>query len=246
MRTFFIILLSTLPAFGADDLDIGNPRLAKHTLLPIVGYQYLNGQQRGVDWDMTFRTYQQDGFADSTFYYNGKFRGEDDLEPPVLGLLYRYRFDEMIVLQASAVVIQDRARFVYPLTLDFFGFTRRDEIVVERGNTSWLNIGAAYDFKTPLTWITGLAQVDVGFATRNIQRHNAIAEGQGADIKVTILEDENMFTVRGGLDFTLWKNDNLILQGGLNYSQFFPIETEVDPFGGLGWRFSVFPVWSGE
>lgn len=246
MRTLFIILAATLPAFGADDLDIGNSRLAKHTLLPIVGYQYLNGEQRGIDWDLSFRTDQGFGYADSTFYYDGSFRGSEDLEPPTLGLLYRYRYDDKILFQGSAVVVQDRARFTYPLILEFFGFTQRDQIVIERSNTTWLNVGGGYEFKTPLSWITGLAQLDLGYAFREVKRDRAVSERQGSSLKVKILEDENMFTVRGGVDLTLWKNNNLLLQGGLSYAQFFPMESEADPFGGFGWRFSVFPVWSGE
>jgi len=226
---------------AADDFEIGSSRSARHTILPIVGYQYQNGVQTGLDWDVTFQTTGEFGFEDSTFHHSGSFRNTDDLEPPILGLLYRYRLNEKMLLQGSAIVIQDRSRREYPVTFEFFGFTQRHQFSIERRNSNWLNAGGAYEFDTPLNWLSGIAQLDLGMAFREIRRESTMMVDA---YELKLVEDEKLFTVRGGVDMTLWKDDNLIMQFGFNYAQFIPMETDADPYGGLGWRFSVFPVWS--
>lgn len=247
MRTFIILLAAAIPAFAANNPDLGNSKQARHTLLPIVGYQYLNGEQRGIDWNLDFHTGENSGFPDSVFHYSGSYRDEDDFSPPALGLLYRFRYNERLLFQASGVVLQDRKNFSYPMFYQFFGFTARTRIEVERRNTSWLNCGAAYEFNTPLKWLTGLAQIDLGYAFRDIIRQrNDLENDNSSSFNVKIVEDDKMFSLRGGVDMTIWRQENLILQLGVSYAQFFPIENDVDSFGGFGWRFSVFPVWSGK
>ncbi len=246
MRTLIIILAVTLPAFGADNIDIGSSRQARHTLLPIVGYQYLNREQRGLDWSYNFQVGEEFGYTDSTLFFSDSYRAEDDFKPPVLGLLYRYRLNEQIALQASAAIIQDRANFTYPMIYEFFGFTVRNQISIERKNTNWLNGGVAYEFTTPLSWLSGLAQIDLGYAFRSIKREKSNFDYEGSTLKTTWIEDDKLFTIRGGVDMALWNSENLLLQGGISYAQFFPMESKADPYGGFGWRFSVFPVWSAK
>jgi hypothetical protein len=242
LRTLLALLLLTLPALAADTEDFGNAREAKHTILPIVGYQFANDEDRGIDWERIFLG--GSGFPDTVVVFSGSAQAKLSTKSPVLGALYRYRMNDRFQIEGSMTVIQDRTSFVYPVHTEFYGFLIRSSIKITRQNTAQVAGGACYTFDTPYPWLTGLAQFGAGYAWRDIEYSWGQGEATGIIATIDPLDASKMMTVRGGVDFSIWSDQSLLLQGGMNYTQFIPMDTDAKPFGGIGWRFSVFPLWS--
>lgn len=243
LRVLLVLLAAAAPALATEGELMPGARNAQHVILPFVGYQYLNGEQRGVDWRFDYVTGGY-GLPDSILHFEASPRAERDIKTPVLGLMYRYRFHGDFQVEAAASLLQDRALFTYPVVTDYFGYQFSDSIKVQRRNTTTLTAAACYAFRTPYSWLSGALNFGGGRAWRSIEASWDDGGYSDAYRSFTLLDADQMWVLKGGVDLSFWSGDNLLLQGGLSYTNYFPVDSKLDPFGGIGWRFSVFPIWS--
>ena len=223
-----LILPGWARAEGAKD--------ARHLLLPFIGYQFMNGEQVGAGYNYT----QRDPYnPDTLLVYSGSYAGERSVKSPVFGLLYRYRFNDQIHFEGSLAIVNDGKTLKYPVAIQYYNFNvTRSEVTVQRRNTAMASAGASYDLPIPKEWLGATVRAGVGYAWRKIKVKSSLPN---AILNAT--DAERMLTARAGIDVTFWSQSFLVLQGGVSYTRFMPTNG-VDPFGGTGWQFSVFPVWS--
>jgi hypothetical protein len=224
-----LILPGWLRAEGAKD--------ARHLLLPYIGYQFMNGEQVGASFYYSTRDSYN---PDTLLVYSGSYAGERSVKSPVFGLLYRYRFNDRIHFEGSLATANDGKTLKYPVAIQYYNFNVISwELTVQRRNTVMASAGASYDLPIPKEWLGATLRAGVGYAWRKVKVKSSLP-----DATLNFSDAERMLTAKAGIDVTFWSQSFLVLQGGVSYTRFMPTKSGVDPFGGIGWQFSVFPVWS--
>ncbi len=238
MRAFilFIILAVTVtsatPSF-AEDKESPSMRNSRHVIMPFVGYQMMNGEQVGYDYESYLI------FPDTTI--SESRRVDRDSQYPVVGAAYRYNFKPPFFAELSLGVILNGETITHAGSYTIWTFPVRFNIATSRSNTYIAAISGAGSFNLPVKWLTADVHAGVGYAWRDINVNPSL-EFMKPDIK--IVDTEQMLQVNGGFSLNLWRNDLISLKGGLHYTQYLPLDSDIDPFGGIGWQFSLFPVWS--
>ncbi len=233
-----IILLLAQFAIAAD-ADIPGSNGARHMILPYVGYQTLDGEEIGYDY-----SYQ---YYDDIFngFHNVDTSGtlERNTNAAVLGLLYRYTPSSLYYGEFSLYTIHDGKNLDHNIRyiLDYGGFnyTQRTTVEVTRSHTKVAEMNFALTPPTSLNWLTIAIRIGGGYAWREI-KHTSKFENE----VVSIPDSDAMYVIKGGLNLTVWSKKNFIIEGSMFYSNFFDVDGNNDPFGGLGWRVSLFPIWS--
>jgi hypothetical protein len=239
MKQARAVLLTALLLCSAGTVYGGGAREAKHLILPVLGYQSLNGEQIGVDY--TAWIYLQ--LFDSTIVVNSSRRSERDARAPMFGLLYRYSPNRQYFGEVTIGVIHDKTTFGYKVEIPVYNFTSVVNTSVSRSNTTILNLDGGYRFQLPVKWVEPAARLGVGYAWRSVKFISPDDPSNTFQITSRIHDAANMLAARAGLDVTLWKESALVATGSLYYQQFYPSGVNTDPFGGFGWRMSFFPVW---
>jgi len=243
LRIALALLLAVAPAFAQDGEIVSSSRNAKHLITPFVGYQALNGEERGLSYAVDIN---DPSFPDTTFHFAGSFKGERNANPPVLGIAYRYLATPKMQVEGTFSFLQDKTDFEYPVVLDFYGFRQQRNIAVHRTNMTALNLDGLYfhSFQEPFSWLGGAARLGVGYAWRDITTSWVFNAVSGVNSAIDVKDADQLFSVRAGCDLFFYKTDNLVFQGGMSYAQYFPMGSDLSSFGGFGWRVSVFPIWS--
>ncbi len=241
--TRLLLLSVALPALALEADTVSGARDATQLLVPFVGYQFLNSEQRGVDYGLVIN---DPNFPDTTFRFSGSFRETRSFKAPALGLAYRYRIAPRMYVEGMFSVLQDRASFKTPLLLNFYAILRNTPITEERSNTTTLGADFLYGFDTPYPWLTGNVRAGFGWAWRTV-KVDWLWQNQYNDFvksSVTTIDADQMWSARIGVDGTLWKVNNLLVQGGITFTEYFPVGKSAGSFGGIGWRVGFFPMWS--
>jgi hypothetical protein len=242
LRFLIALLLAATPALASDNDTIPGAREARHLIIPFIGYQVLNGEQRGVDYMLAFVLPS----PDTTLNYNGSSRGQNDIKAPVLGLAYRYMLNQRWHLEGTISFIEDHTERTYPVILEVYGYLQNRNIRVQQGNTTALTADVCYVFDTPYKSITAAGRIGAGWAWRSVTAlwEQPLTGVTGVKQSLKAFDPERLWSVRAGVDLVLWSETNLLIQGGVSYTQFIPINSDAKSFGGVGWRFSFFPIWS--
>ncbi len=236
----FVILALTLSfassAFAADD-ENPNMRQSRHVIMPFIGYQVLNGEQVGYEYESYVPQYLF--FSDTTISASRKI--ERDSHSPVIGAAYRYNFMPPFFAELSLGVMLNGETIVHAGSYEIWTYPVRFNIGSSRSNTYVAAVSGAGSFNLPLKWLTADVHGGVGYAWREI-KVNPSLEFMKPDIE--LYDTAQMLRVNGGFNLNLWRGDIIAITGGLQYTHFIPLDTGIDSFGGMGWQFSLFPVWS--
>ena len=232
-------LLAALILLSAGAARGEGAREARHLILPILGYQSLNGEQTGLDY--TARIYMQ--LFDSTIVVSSSTSGERDVRAPMFGLLYRYSPNQLLFGELTMGVIHDKTTFGYKVEIPIYNFTSVVNTSVSRSNTTIVNLDGGCRVRLPIKWVEPALRAGVGYAWRDVKFVAPDDPTNTFQITSHIHDAGSMLAARAGLDVTLWKESALVATGSLYYQQFYPSGENSNAFGGMGWRMSFFPVW---
>ncbi|MBM3328811.1 MAG: hypothetical protein FJY67_04950 [Calditrichaeota bacterium] len=247
MRPLIVVLLSAMPVMAATGDTIPmEARQARHLIVPFIGYQIQEDEMIGAGFELS---QSSPLFPDTTFHWSGHYSATNESRTPALGLSYRYRILDPLFIEATFGVIQDQKKFTYKAVLPVYDFAARYTIEVDRGNTTFLSAGGAYQLPTGLGWLGAGIKAHIGYAWRTVKTSKGGTTNQGGTVTTANFyadDAESMLSVGGGLEGTLWRGDLLLVRAGINYTQFLPQNGPGDPFGGIGWQVGLFPIWGGR
>ncbi|MCF7811263.1 hypothetical protein K9N50_09790 [bacterium] len=244
----FSIVFVTLPVKAADD-NIRGARYAPHLILPLLGYQSIDNEMSKFDYDIHFKIVIEN--IDSLeMYRDSSETFERSRKSPMLGFTYRFRPNHSLNIDATFAMLHDAATFKYKASFPIFDYsTETYEMTIKRSNMLFGALDLGYNIPLPMKWF-GLSIIGgAGYAYRKIESEDIHQSGQigniyiEADIVNTNEQADGILFYRGGFDLSLWKSDNLIIQGSIFYTQYQPSDSEIDPFGGIGWKLCLFPIW---
>lgn len=240
-----IILLAIFMALPADlqaqvnmvDQQTKGARYSRHLILPFLGYQSMNGEKTSFGYFTSF-TFQH---PDTTFTFQDDIPGERDVRAPSFGLTYRLRLSHQLNLDASFAVIHDGITQQYDAKVTTYGYTVLYPLYLRRSNTMITTFGAGYNVPLPkqLQFLGINVWGSAGFAWRNIE----VTNNNDIDITTSHTTANRMMVGRIGAEAMLWNGNMMMLMGSVFYGQFIPTDSDIDPFGGIGWSLALFPMW---
>jgi len=244
---FFIALL-TLPAKAAED-NIRGARYAPHLILPLLGYQSIDNEMINLTYNVYFKIVIEN--IDSLeMSYEGSETTEHSFNSPMLGFVYRFRPNHNLNVDATFAMLHDAASFKYIASFPIFEYsTETLEMTVKRSNTLFGALDVGYNIPLPMKWLGVSVSGGSGYAYHKIEsedHHEKSTNGNIsviADVVNTNKQNDGMLLFRGGLDLSFWKNNHLIIMGSVFYTQYQPSNSDKDPFGGIGWKLCLFPIW---
>jgi len=251
----FMIALFATPGWTAEGDKVLGTRYARHLVLPILGYQTMDGEQKDFYYQIDLRVDIRSAgiLLDTSLVSDSTIIRERSISAPMFGLIYRFRPSHQLNCDLTLAVIHDGYSEKYRLSAEVLeGYTEFYELSVSHGNTTWGNIDIGYNVPIPIKWLGLAVNGGGGYAWRRIMVRNDFEDfsSQVGWLKISTYpkkkEDMFMAAARGGIDMTIWKQDMMIIMGSIFYTQFFPADTDIDPFGGFGWRMAFFPMWSGH
>jgi len=213
---------------------------SKHSVIPYLGYQVLEGGM--VGYDLTFKVTGQRYFADTTVVSHEE--RAHDTHAPVVGIAYRYSPIPMVFGELSTGVMLDKSDFSYKAVVDFYGFKQQYEIKVAQSHTYFLGADIAGYYDLPYNFRVGL-RGGGGYVWRELSMSSNVP-ATGADVTLVVSNPDKMYKVRGGADVMFHRNGILMVEGSFQYTLFIPTDSKQTSFGGLGWQFSLFPLWYGK
>jgi len=239
------VMLCAPPARSAEE-EVSS-RNSRHLLLPMMGYQTMDSEQMEFSYQAVFNVHF--GGLDTTFYADSSISRERSVDKPMFGLIYRFRLTHQLDFDFTFAVIQDGESQSYTSVIDLWGYKQTEQMSVSRGNTSFGALDVGYNLPVPLKFLGLSVNGGVGYAWRRIKENNnkTISDVGGTYTLTTSHKDaDSMYMLRGGASFSLWKQNEMIVIGSVFYTRFIPTVSDIDPFGGIGWRIMIFPVWSGK
>ncbi len=241
--TAFLLIVSAEPAI-AEDNNVTSRR-SRFLFLPLLGYQSMDGEQIGFNYNF----YQEvSSFGmDTISTASGTENRERNVRVPMFGLMYRFRPNYQLNCDATLAIIHDGTSNKYRIDILFFKRTTSLEVRISRGNTVLGMLELGYNIPLPgslmgvnMKWLGLSVSGGLGYALRSIKVHN---DYQNV-LTINHKNSESMLSMRFSGDLTLWRQDQLVIMGSLFYTRFIPSDSDIDPFGGVGWRMAVFPIWS--
>jgi len=254
-RFFFVIIIAVLtiglglsPAQAAKKKkDIMQTRRARHIILPLIGYQGMNGEK--IDFSYNCVIHVDWAGLDSTFLSDSTISRERSVEAPMFGLIYRYRPSYDLNCDLTLAVIHDGQSWSHNVIMDVYGNSQILPISISRGNTVFGSVEIGYNLPIPIRWFGLSVNGGLGYAYREIKVHNPwvtfSTQSGTVNLNTENNDAESMLMLRFGGELVLWKQNQMVILGSLYYSQFIPTNDDTDPFGGIGWKMSFFPIWSG-
>jgi len=203
-------------------------------IIPFIGYQQMNGEKIGFEYHDDYFDY----ISGTTVEVSDNGSRELDINVPELGISYRYKPHKLFNGELTLSYIMDKEIVEYSAYFEVFGYAVTQRLEVTRKNTLLTNASFIFNFPTKSDRWKPSLKLGGGYATRNITM-----SGQSQD-KVIIPDAENMYVARGALEISFWKNKNFLIDGSIHYTMFIPTDSDLDSFNGIGWRVSIFPMWS--
>ena len=240
-----ILALNTGVIRAQEEIEDVGSRQSRHLILPMMGYQTMDAEKMGFSYNAALHVH----FAgiDTVFTSNDSYQRERNVNKPVFGLVYRFRPNYQFNCDLSFAVIHDGESQVYETVIDLWGYPQVEKMSVSRGNTTFGSVDIGYNLPIPVKFLGLAVSGGVGYAWRNIKSKNDrhIADATGTYTLTTDQTNaESMYMLRAGAELSLWKGNQMVVMGSLFYSQFIPTDDAIDPFGGLGWKLMIFPIWS--
>ena len=216
--------------------------------LPFIGYQSVIDEQVGASFYLT-------GVPPPPLKTQFVIQGGDSLErttnAPVIGMAYRYRPLQNIWAEAAFGLILDGETMIYqmsiPVQYGSYSQVQTTELIVSRSNTMFGKL----DFIGQLpaipkwNWLSSGIRVGMGYGAREIKKSSPLASGGGVTyFELNTMDAEQFFTYSIGVNLAFWRENMLLIEGSAFYTRFLPYNSDSDPYGGIGWQFSVFPIWS--
>lgn len=238
MKFLPIIILLLAPFTFAEEVDVPGSLGARHMILPFVGYQALDGEEIGYQYsdkyyDPIFDTYNEIEITGTN---------ERNTNAAVLGLLYRYTPSTLFFGELSLYSIHDGKNLTHNIRYtrdEEIDYTYRTFVKVSRSHTRVAEFNLALTPPTTLKWLSAAIRIGGGYAWREI------TSTTGSQSETVIIPDsDSIYLVKGGINLTFWSKKNFIIEGSVFYTNFYDASGDNDPFGGLGWRISLFPIWS--
>jgi hypothetical protein len=244
----FFITLFALPVRAAED-NIRGARYAPHLILPLFGYQSINDEMIKFTYDVYFKIVMEN--IDSLeMNYEGSETFERSVKTPMLGFVYRFRPNHSLNVDATFAMLWDAATFNYKVSFPILDYsTVLLERTVNRSNSLFGALDLGYNIPMPIKWLGVSVIGGAGYTYRKIEskdHHEESTIGNiyvKADVVNTNKKIDGMLLIRGGLDLSFWKSDHLIIMGSVFYTQYRPSNSDIDPFGGIGWKLCLFPIW---
>lgn len=240
------------PAVAAKD-KVPTTRGARILFLPLFGYQNMNDEQIIVAYHGFYKLVMQNIDSVSAVYDSSEVR-ERSVRAPMFGLVIRFRPNSLINVDATCAIIQDRFSYVYEALIPILDYsTQVLPMSVTRKNTIFGAIDLGFNVPLKDMKLLGLTlNVGAGYAYRSIEAEDYYLRQSYANIE-TLFDFKNknknadrMLLYRGGVDISFWFRNNLKILWSIFYTQYHPLEKEIDPFGGIGWKICLFPIWSGR
>jgi hypothetical protein len=224
--------------------DVGS-RQSRHLILPMMGYQAMNSEKTNFSYNAMLHVH----FAgtDTVFYANGDYQHERNVDKPMFGLVYRFRPNYRLNCDLTLAMIHDGESQVYETVIDLWGYKQVEQLIVTRGNTTFGSVDVGYNLPLPVKFLGLAVSGGVGYAWRNIKSKNDrhVADASGTYLLTTKqLNAESMYLLHAGAELSLWKGNQMVVMGSIFYAQFIPTDDAIDPFGGMGWKLMIFPIWS--
>ncbi len=241
--TAFLLIVSAEPA-NAEDSNVTSRR-SRFLFMPLLGYQSMDGEQIGFNYDFLYEWSY--GGLDTIFTASGTKNSERNVRAPMFGLMYRFRPNYQLNCDATLAIIHDGTSNKYRIDVSYFGRTIPYDVTISRGNTILGMLELGYNIPLPaslmginMKWLGLSVSGGLGYALRSVKVYNDNQSLLTIDHK----NSESMLSLRFGGDLTLWRQDQLVILGSLFYTRFIPSDSDIDSFGGVGWRMAIFPIWS--
>jgi len=222
---------------NADAGEFKDTRGAKHMIIPFIGYQTLDGEEVGYIYSDIFYDFLNDTLVD----IEAAGSGERNVYVPELGITYRYMPADLLTAELSLSAIHDQDKLEYQIHYEVNEISEKSRISVQRKNTIFTSLSLIVNFRTNVNWLAPSIRLSGGYAWREIS-----VKTHGYRDHASVSDANEFYIVRGGIDLSIWSNNNFLIEGSLYYTQFIPTDSDVDPFGGIGWRIGVFPIWSAK
>jgi hypothetical protein len=245
-----IVILALSFLGNPDTSSAEGARNARHVFLPFIGYQTMTGEQVGVDYTAGVGIVT----LDTVIYAKATHSGTRYKRAPMFGVLYRYIPNERYYGEAMLAVIHDKSSRSYPFEVPLYNFVVRSRFGVERSNTTIGTLEFVNNLHSPANWLGLGVRGGVGMSLRRTRVTPPAAAGNEITVNARVRDAERMYIGRLGLDFTIWNGAQLVATGSVFYTRFIPVggdtdpiipgPADPDPFGGMGWRLSFFPIWS--
>ena len=229
--------VSALDPTGSESLPMA--RDARHTIMPFIGYQILDGEQ------MRFKL--SDSFFDPVsltfFSVDEDQQFETNAKSPEIGIIYRYKTPlNMLMMEAGVSLIHDAENYKRSYIIQFRDYTDSGSIIINHKNTMVYSLAMIVSVPTGLRWLTSNLSVGGGYAKRDINASLGFEPGPNTSFEIS--DSKELLMTRIGLEFALWNKEKFLTKGSIYYSNMSPLDDRNDAFGGIGWSFGFFPIWS--
>jgi len=234
-----IIFAGSLQAAPNSDLTtMPLAKGARHTLMPFVGYQILEGEQMGFKFSV--EVFDPVSFVLVTVNEDRQF--EHDSKSPEMGLIYRYQTPiRMLKVEAGISLIQDAENYSRSYIIDFGEYTQSGKINISHRNTLVSSLSLVFDIPMGMDGLSSSIFIGSGYGKRSITGN---LDREFVENNLTITDSDELIMARVGLETALWNKENFLLKGSIYYTQMTPMDGRNDQFGGIGWSFGFFPIWS--
>ena len=248
MRTKFVFLLlvgmfslvASVHAIENSDTSnvITSPKQARHLIIPFIGYQALNGEEVGYFYSRDYL--DPNGASYDSVHVERSGSAERNVTSPELGIVYRYMPMDLIQAELSMSMIHDKTHFEYPVRYERRGYTERRQVNVERKQTVLSTMSLIVNVPDVWDWLKTSFKLTGGYAWREF----VIEEGWTQEIS-GVTDSKEMYVGRAGVDLSYWAGKSFLMETSIYYTAFIPTTGDNAIFGGVGWKVSVFPFWSG-
>jgi len=228
-----------------DEIDDVGSRQSRHLIMPMMGYQALNSENMSFTYNAAFHLHFSG--IDTVFYTSGTYNRERNVNEPVFGLVYRFRPSYQFNLDLSLGVIHDGGSQIYEAIIDLWGYKTVEKLSISRSNTTFGTADIGYNLPIPIKFLGLSVSGGIGYAWREVKSKNDRYEEDNLGtytLTTSHLDAESIYLLRAGVDLSLWKSNQMVVMGSVFYTHFMPTDDAIDPFGGIGWKLMIFPIWS--
>ncbi len=236
--TGFLIVNNLQAANNPGSVSVPMAKNARHTIMPFIGYQILEGEQMG--YEFSYEVF--DPVSNELVSVSDDDQYEHDSKSPEMGVIYRYQTPlNSLSIEAGISLMHDADNYRRSYLIDFGAYSQTGEILISHKNTMISSLAFIIDIPTGIKFLSSNIIIGGGYGKRKISG-NLDFEYYNRYLNIT--DSAELLMTRFGLETSLWHKDNFLLKGSIYYSQMMPLDERNDPFGGIGWRFGFFPIWS--
>lgn len=240
-----LLLPATLQAQQSEltDNSLG-ARYSRHIFIPFLGYVGMNGETYSNELRID---YTPTGVGSDTIAYSQTYNQsyERDRNAPFLGVLYRFRLSRQLHIEGSYAIAHDAISREQNAKLKIQGLPFYFRTHTERPNTQIATLGAGIAIPVLKNIISVGASASGGYAWRPGIETTNDAVGQ-FEATTNTSDADAMYLGKAGVKASVWRGNQFLIEMSLDYVQFIPTDSDIDPFGGVSWRASVFPIWFGN